>query len=66
MVTHKSFKFTKNNWSRDGSTYWYRCSAYKATGCTATAVVKRLEEEDSEGMVVAKNFLQQVSTPEVW
>ena len=65
MVTRHSSS-PKNNWSRDGSTYWYCCSAYKATGCTATAVVKRLEEEDSEGMVVAKNFLQQVSTPEVW
>ena len=64
LVTHKAF--TQNNWSRDGSNYWYRCSVYKATGCTATAVVKILEEEDSEGMVVVKNYLLQVSTPEVW
>ena len=40
--------------------------AVKATGFTATAVVKRLEEEDSEGMVVVKNYLLQVSTPELW
>ena len=66
LVTHKAFKFTKENWSRDKSTYWYRCSAYKATGFTATAVVKRSEEEDSEGMVVVKNYLLQVSTTEVW
>ena len=42
------------------------CSAYKATDFTATAVVKRSEEEDSEGMVVVKNYLLQVSTTEVW
>ena len=65
MVTHNAFKFTKNNWSRDGRTYWYRCSAYRATGCTATAMVKRLEEEDPEGLVVVRNHLIQVSTPEV-
>jgi hypothetical protein len=39
LVTHSSFKFTKNNWSRDGTTYWYRCSSKKATGCTATATI---------------------------
>ena len=55
MVTHKAF--TQNNWSRDGSNYWYRCSVYKATGCTATAVVKILEEEESAGMIVVKNYL---------
>ena len=65
MVTHKAFKFTKNNWSRDGTVYWYRCSARKATGCTATATVKRVEEEDSMGNLVVKNYLTEVSTPEV-
>ena len=65
LVTHSSFKFTKNNWSRDGTTYWYRCSAKKATGCTATATIKRVEEENSEGIMVVKNYLVEVSTPEV-
>ena len=65
LVTHNAFKFTKNNWSRDGTTYWYRCSAKKATGCTASATVMRVEEEDSEGSIIVKNFLIQVSTPEV-
>ena len=66
LVTHGSFKFTKNNWSRDGTTYWYRCSAKKATGCQATATVKRVEEEDENGSLVIRNFLVEVSTPEVW
>ena len=65
MVTHKAFKFIKNNWSRDGTTYWYRCSAYRATVCTATAMVRRLEEEDPEGLVMVRNHLIHVSTPEV-
>ena len=64
-MTHKAFKFTKNNWSRDGTTYWYRCSAKKATGCTASATIKRVEEEDTEGNIVVKNYLLEVSTPEV-
>ena len=65
LVTHNAFKFTKNNWSRDGSTYWYRCSAKKATGCPASATVKRVEELEPDGSVVVKNYLLEVSTPEV-
>ena len=65
LVTHNCFKFTKNNWSRDGKTYWYRCSAKKATGCPATATVKRVEEEDTDGNIVVKCLLTEVSTPEV-
>ena len=64
-MTHNAFKFTKNNWSRDGSTYWYRCSANKATGCPASARVKRVEELEPDGSVVVKNYLLEVSTPEV-
>ena len=60
-MTHKAFKLTTNNWSRDGTTYWYRCSAKKATGCTATATIKRV----AEGNIVVKNYLLEVSTPEV-
>ena len=65
LVTHNAFKFTKNNWSRDGVTYWYRCSAKKATGCSATATVKRVEEQDVDGSIVVKNYLVEVSTPDV-
>ena len=48
-MTHKAFKLTTNNWSRDGTTYWYRCSAKKATSCTASETVKRVEERDENG-----------------
>ena len=65
MVTHNCFKFTKNNWSRDGKTYWYRCSTKKTTGCPATATIKRVEEEDTDGNIVVKCYLTEVSTPEV-
>ena len=65
LYTHNAFKFTKNNWSRDGTLFWYRCSAKKSTGCTATATIKRVEEEDEEGQVVVNNYLLEVSTPEV-
>ena len=64
LVTHSSFKFTKNSWSRDGTTYLYCCSS-KATGCTATATIKRVEEENSEVIMVVKYYLVDVSTPEV-
>ena len=64
LVTHGSFKFTKNNWSRDGTTYWYRCSAKKATGCQATATVKRAEEEDENGSLVIRNFLVEGYSPQ--
>ena len=64
-MTHNSLKFTKNNWFRNGVTHWYRCSAHKATGCTAKATIKRLEEMDDEGNMIVKNYLVEVSTPEV-
>ena len=64
-MTHGAFKFTKNNWSRDGSTYWYRCSQKKATGCPATATVKRVVEENTDGTTTVTNYLLEVATPEV-
>ena len=65
LVTHNAFKFTKNNWSRDGTTFWYRCSQKKATGCPATATVKRVEVEEEDGTISVTNSLIEVSTPEV-
>ena len=65
LVTQNCFKFTKNNWSKDGKTYWYRCSTRKAIGCPATATIKRLEEEDTDGNIVVKCYMTEVSTPEV-
>ena len=37
----------------------------KSTGCTASATIKCVEEEDDEGKVVVSNYLLEVSTPEV-
>ena len=65
MYTHNAFKYTKNNWSRDGTIFWYRCSVKKSTGCTASATIKCVEEEDDEGKVVVSNYLLEVSIPEV-
>ena len=65
MITHNAFKFTKNHWNRDGTTYWYRCSLKRGTGCPATATIKREEKVDDQGNVVVNNYLVEVSTPEV-
>jgi hypothetical protein len=38
LITHGGhFKFTKNNYSRDGKTHWYTCSNKQSHGCTAPA-----------------------------
>ena len=44
LITHECFKFTKNNYSRDGKTWWYTCASKNSHGCAARATIKRQEE----------------------
>ena len=66
LITHGGFfKFTKNNYSRDGRTHWYTCCQKKSHGCTARAIIKREEFTGEDGEQYVKNELVEVSTPEV-
>ena len=65
LITHKSFKFTKNNASRDYKTFWYTCSFKSSHGCTARAIVKRHEFTVEDGELYVENKVVDVATPEV-
>lgn len=58
------FKFSKNNSSRDNKTWWYTCSYKASHGCTARAIVQRLEVEQEDGVRKVLNTLTEVATPE--
>ena len=64
LITHNTFKFTKNNASRDYITWWYTCSYKSSHGCKGRAIIHRDEEEGSDGLEV-RNRLVDVSTPEL-
>ena len=66
LITHGGhFKFTKNNFSRDGKTHWYTCSQKLSHGCTARAIIKREEFTGDDGELWVKNRLVEIATPEV-
>ena len=65
LITHKMFKFQKNNASRDYSTWWYTCSHKSTHGCNARAIINRKEFTGDDGELWVKNVLVEVSTPEV-
>ena len=66
LITHGGyFKFSKNNYSRDGKTHWYTCSNKQSHGCTARAIIKREEYIGDDGELWVKNRLVEVATPEV-
>ena len=66
LITHGGhFKFTKNNYSRDGKTHWYTCSNKQSHGCTARAIIKREEFIGDDGELWVKNRLVEIATPEV-
>ena len=59
------FKFTKNNSSKDGRTWWYTCSRKAINGCSARAIVERTEVVDERGVLLSvNNRLVDVATPE--
>ena len=64
MITHNTFKFTKNNSSRDYKTWWYTCSHKVSHGCTGRAIIERTEFEGEDGETMVKNILVEVATPE--
>ena len=66
LITHGGhFKFTKNNFSRDGKTHWYTCSQKLSHGCKARAIIKREEFTGDDGELWVKNRLVEIATPEV-
>ena len=64
MVTHGMFKFTKNNSSKDGRTWWYTCARKAVNGCSARAIIERMESVDENGVTSVQNKLVDVATPE--
>merc|ERR1719318_1049027 len=65
LITDETFKFTKNNSSQDGKTWWYTCAHKNSHGCAARATIKRQEFTGEDDELYVKNFLVEISTPEV-
>ena len=67
LITHGGyFKFTKNNYSRDGKTHWYTCAHKKSHGCSARAIIKREEFTGEDGQLYVSNTLLEIATAEVF